>query len=75
MNLFQFNQSLKPRKPYIMKRGKANKYNRVALDENRVLKNGSIVARTLSVHGLGVGEDYDETLIKGYNEAMKNYKQ
>ena len=53
-------------KPYVMRRGTANKYNKTSLDEHRVLKNGSIVNRTISVKGKDVDESYDEAMIRMY---------
>lgn len=64
----------KPVKPFIMRRGTPNKYNKTSLDSHNVLSNGSIVVRTLMVGARPVKDDYDANTIKIYEEAMKNYK-
>lgn len=70
MNLFQ---PIRPRKPYVLGSGKPNKYHPTSLDGHRVLRNGSIVVRTLSVGGVNVGPDYDADMIKIYEKSMKSY--
>ena len=71
MNLLQ---GIRPRKPFVLGSGKQNKYHPTSLDGHRVLKNGSIVVRTISVGGVNVGKSYDEEMIKIYNANMKSYK-
>ena len=76
----------KPRKPYIMGKGKPNKYNKTSMDGHRVLANGSIVARTVMVsvrvpdangkivtHNVPVDESYDQGVIEEYNKALEEY--
>lgn len=64
---------LKPRKPYVMKRGTPGRYNKTSLDENRILKNGSIVSRTVSVGGVNVGDSYDSDMKKIYENNLDEY--
>ena len=75
MNLFEMNRAMAPKKPYIMKRGKDNKYVSVATDGHRVLRNGSIVVRTVSVRGFPADKDYDKETIKQYERDVKSFKE
>ena len=75
MNLFEMNKAQEPKKPYVMKRGSTPKYNKVSLDDHRVLKNGSIVVRTVSVKGFPADSDYDKESIKEYQRNLKSYKE
>lgn len=74
MNLQSLLGNMKPRKPYILGKGKPNKYHPTSLDGNRVLGSGAIVVRTISVGGSPVEDDYDAKLIKDYKKATKRAK-
>ena len=65
----------KPKKPYIMGSGKANKYRPTSLDGNRVLGSGAIVVKTVSIGGSKAPEDYDEKAIKGYVKSLEAYRK
>lgn len=73
MNLSNFLKPRKPLRPYVMRKGKPNKYNPTSMDGHRVLGSGAIVVRTLSVGGVRVGEDYDAEMQKIYNANMTEY--
>ena len=64
-------QKLLTEKPYVLGKGKSNKYHPTKLDGHRVLANGSIVVRTVSVKGKPVEDDYDAKHIKDYKKAVK----
>lgn len=70
-----FIKALKPRKPYVMGSGKPNKYHPTRLDGHRVLPNGSIVVRTISVGGKGVDENYDKEMQARYESDLKAYRK
>jgi len=71
MNLQNLLGNMKPRKPYVLGNGKPNKYHPTSLDGHRVLANGSIVVRTISVGGKPVEDNYDAPLIKAYKKSLK----
>jgi len=84
MNLQElFSKMAKPSKPYVLGSGKPNKYNKTSLDGHRVLKNGSIVVRTINVAKpdvknpgkkvpTPVDASYDASLIKSYKKALSS---
>lgn len=70
------------RKPYVLGSGKPSKYRPTSLDGHRVLANGSIVARTVSISVpdtkkpgkkvvVPVDESFDAEMIKMYQDAVK----
>ena len=71
MNLQKLFAGMKPKRPFILGKGKPNKYNKTAMDGHKVLGSGAIVVRTLSVGGKEVDAKYDEAAIKEYRKLVK----